>query len=585
MTQKEILNYYLDKSAGKNHFRSTCPLCSEGRRKKNDKCVSVDIKEGKLFWSCKHCGEGGVIPLKEEAKEKIIEPKPKFTMPKNSKPLSDEVLTYFIERGISKTATDSLRITESVQFMPQVGKKRRCVDFNYYLDGELVGIKYKTRDKLFALKKGSKLTLYNADNIKHSDEVLITEGEMDAAAAITAGYLFASSVPNGATDTPKQNLSWLDDIYESHFANKKKIYIAPDADRPGGYLRDELVRRFGSDRCYIVSYPDECKDLNDVLIKHGKETVLECIKRAKEVPLEAVETVASNIESIWSKIKDGFDRGWIIGDRKVDKFVSLSNSDLNIIAGYTNQGKSNYVDWYMLRQAEMNGLKFGIVGFEKEPDIHAIELVEKLLNVCLIERPDQPVDQVDDESIMNALEWINDHFYWVTTSDIDITPEGICKKGQELVRRRGIDCLILDNISFTQTSKSVRDKDDAASHAMNVYRGFVKSNRCGMILLAHVRKPQGEGKLVIPSVYGILGSSQYANKADQVIMVSRLQDDTTRVTVRKMRFNFRGKTGFIDMDYNPKNGNLTVQEREVTTCEEPEQDFSNLFENQPEFNF
>ena len=98
--------------------------------------------------------------------------------------------------------------------------------------------------------------------------------------------MFACSVPNGAS-TGNQNLSYLDNSID-YFEEKDKVYIAVDNDAPGIKLRDELSRRIGKEKVWLVSYPEGCKDANDVLLKFSAEELVKCIEVAKPFPLEGI---------------------------------------------------------------------------------------------------------------------------------------------------------------------------------------------------------------------------------------------------------------------------------------------------------
>jgi twinkle protein len=94
---------------------------------------------------------------------------------------------------------------------------------------------------------------------------------MDCLSLHEAGIHNSVSVPNGAS-MGNQKLEYLDNCWEA-FEGAKRIVLAVDSDAAGLSLREELARRLGKERCYTVSYPDGCKDANDVLLKHGKEAV------------------------------------------------------------------------------------------------------------------------------------------------------------------------------------------------------------------------------------------------------------------------------------------------------------------------
>ncbi|NDV84991.1 toprim domain-containing protein [Bacteroides sp. 51] len=111
---------------------------------------------------------------------------------------------------------------------------------------------------------GAEVIPYNIDGIKGTPECICVEGEIDALSFAEIGRTDVISVPTGANT----NLSWMDRFMESHFDDKKVIYIAVDNDNKGLELRKALLARLGTERCKIMEYPQGCKDANEVLQAH-----------------------------------------------------------------------------------------------------------------------------------------------------------------------------------------------------------------------------------------------------------------------------------------------------------------------------
>lgn len=44
---------------------------------------------------------------------------------------------------------------------------------------------------------------------------------------------------------------------------------------------------------WIIDFPEDCKDANDVLVKHGQERLYECYENARAYPIEGVFGVDS----------------------------------------------------------------------------------------------------------------------------------------------------------------------------------------------------------------------------------------------------------------------------------------------------
>jgi twinkle protein len=147
-------------------------------------------------------------------------------------------------------------------------------------DGVRINTKFRTiaGEKRFWQTAGRRPCFWQVDRI--SDETLtdqaliITEGELDAIAAIQAGFGRVVSVPNGA---PKVELEpaveaerykFLDEAPKA-LAECTEIILATDNDGPGIALLNGLALRLGRSRCKWVKYPPGCKDLADVLQQFG----------------------------------------------------------------------------------------------------------------------------------------------------------------------------------------------------------------------------------------------------------------------------------------------------------------------------
>lgn len=280
------------------HIKTKCPRCIGQRSNKSDKSLSVDLDSG--LYKCHYCGWSGVAddgsgkhggrktgdPLVDFPAERN-RTSPRTTAPDgtaapqrpqkpaNETPLTPVQLKWLAdERHISAHAAEQLHITSSVQYMPQSGLEEPCLCFNYLEEGRLVNIKFRaTLHKHFKMLTGAELIPYNIDGIKGTPECIITEGELDAAAFVTAGRTDVISVPGGAN----RNLKWMDRFVDSHFEDKRVIYIAGDADPKGEELKQELLRRLGRERCRVVSYGEGCKDANELLVKAGPEALSQAL--------------------------------------------------------------------------------------------------------------------------------------------------------------------------------------------------------------------------------------------------------------------------------------------------------------------
>lgn len=176
------INIPSGRSSGK--VKVFCPQCHDTRSDKRDKSLSVDLDKG--VWNCHYCGWGGTVHVSDfddspEGKKKWMEQQPwyrpqqiKRQKPEYKKPthtpkvgfLSDKAVAWFRGRGISQDTLTACKVTEGMEWMPQKNGQANTVQFNYYLNGELINTKYRTGDKCFKLCSGAQLIPYLIDNIK-----------------------------------------------------------------------------------------------------------------------------------------------------------------------------------------------------------------------------------------------------------------------------------------------------------------------------------------------------------------------------------------------------------------------------------
>ena len=279
----ETFNQY-DLQVGKRE--GTCPLCSHTRKPKNQKskCAMYDWERG--LGTCMNCNEVFQLHTFKRQSNKLKE----YTKPvwENKTDLSDRVIKWFESRGISQKTLVKMKVTEGVEYMPQTGKNENTIQFNYFINNELINIKYRDGRKNFKLVKGAEKVFYNIDNTINSEYVVIVEGEMDALSYVESGILSVVSVPNGATIN-NTNLDYLDSCID-YFDSKEKIILAVDTDEAGVTLKQELIRRLGAERCFTVEFGIH-KDANEFLVANGRDTLYSSVDKAKPVPIENVVTL------------------------------------------------------------------------------------------------------------------------------------------------------------------------------------------------------------------------------------------------------------------------------------------------------
>ncbi len=528
--------------------QGTCPLCSHTRQPKNQKlqCASYDWERG--LGTCHNCDTSFQLHTyqrKGNATKEYVKPIPVEVF----EPVKDKAVEWFKTRGISQQTLDDLYVTTGDEFMPQTGRKENTIQFNYIMGDELINVKYRDGRKNFKLYKGAEKIFYNINSIVGYDWCVITEGEMDALALHEAGIKNVISVPNGAT-LNSNNLDYLDNCID-YFEDKEKIILAVDADEAGQALRYEFIRRLGAEVCYLVDFNGN-KDANDFLVEHGAEELRKVINIAVQVPLEGVSTLRDLEVDLLDFVHNGFKPGFQIGLDNFDKIFSTYTSQFITVTGIPSSGKSDFVDQMCIGYNRNYGWKTAFASPENKPNfLHAHKLIRKTWEGLPTK------DDIGTSKWKQVTNHINDNYFFI---DMDrYTLEDVLRKGAELVKRKGIKCLVIDPFN------KIRDVD-CKSEDVNRYtmeyltkiETFAKKYDVLVIVVAHPTKMyrNQEGKIEEPTMYSIKGGGEWYDASYHGLLVHRdYEAKTVKAKVLKVKFQNLGENqAEAHFNWEPKSG-------------------------------
>lgn len=446
------------------------------------------------------------------------------------------------QRGNLSDTADAME----VQTVDRHGGKWLC--FPYRLGGELVNRKYRlTSDKRHEMDKGGKLCLWNAECLSDDpQEVIITEGEFDALAAMRCGFHSVVSVPNGApaeaVDDPVNSKRYAF-LWESEAELKqvKTFVLATDADNPGRILAKDLAAILGVERCKFVDYPEGCKDLNEVLQKHGQERVTALIAKAKPYPVKGLYRLSDfPAETAVQAMPTGI--------RELDDLMQVALGTLTVFTGYSNMGKSTIVNT-ILGHCLGRGVPTCIASFETMPR----PILERGLA--------DAVANGGDYSPREALEIVHDRVSIINNSfddEAEIDLEAYLELLRVAVVRDGCRIVVLDPWNELE-HKRRRDETetDYIGRAIRALKAFARRHNISLWVVAHPTKPQ-KGVNSMPSLYDISGSANWANKADYGLVYHR--PDKTKnegqLAVVKVRMGLPGQCGSFGVRLNNQTGRI-----------------------------
>ena len=512
-----------------------CPLCSHKRKPKNQKakCASYDWERG--LGTCHNCNTSFQLHTyqRKGASDKV------YVRPEATEyiPVKDKVTEWFESRGISQRTLDDLKVSQGPEWMPQTSKTENTIQFNYIMGDQLINVKYRDGRKNFKLYKGAEKVFYNINSIVGFDTCVITEGEMDVLALHEAGVTNVISVPNGATLT-NNNLDYLDNCID-YFEDKEKVILALDQDDAGQMLQQELIRRLGAEVCFLTTFED-CKDANEYLVKYGKQKLAERIKGARPVPLENVTTFRDIEDEVTDFVRNGFKPGFQVGLENFDSIFSTYTGQFITVTGIPSSGKSDFVDQMVVGYNANYGWKTAFASPENVPTyLHAHKLMRKTWG-------DMPTkEDIGTDQWKQIAEHVNDNYFFIDMERY--TLESVLRKGAELVKRKGIKCLVIDPFN------KVRDVDckteDVNRYTMEYLQKieiFAKKYDVLVFIVAHPTKmyKDKDGKIEEPTMYNIKGGGEWYDASYHGLLVHRnYEEKTVKCKVLKVKFQNLGENG------------------------------------------
>ena len=474
-------------------------------------------------------------------------------------------LEFFESRQISpETAArfgiyTASRTRDSGQIAPD--PNGNIIVFPFVENDVVVAEKYRAPGKRFWQRAGGRSTFWNATALDDpclgdgSVALVITEGEIDALTAIECGFPLAVSVPDGAPGVPEGKLpDDLDPIdpakenggkFEFLFNNQerlkrvKRFILAVDNDPPGRRLAAELERRLSASRCLFITYPEGCKDLNEVLLRHGSDAVKSVLEGARPYPVRGLYRLSEYPER---DALQTFSTGWWTLDRNVRLFAG----EFMVVTGVPGHGKSTWILNVLVSLANQYGWTSALFSPEMPTVPHLRDQLRRILGGY----SGNQISQVD--------QWIERHFVFIGADptgrhDDDYDLDWLLDRATDAVLRDEARVLLIDPWNEIEHARQ-RDETvtDYIARSIRTLKRFARQYEVVVIVVAHPTKDVGrDGKARPVTLYDIEGSAHWFNKCDHGVVITRVPDThVTEVYVAKVRFQETGEIGTVKLRFD-----------------------------------
>jgi twinkle protein len=152
---------------------------------------------------------------------------------------------------------------------------------------------------------------------------------------------------------------------------------------------------------------------------------------------------------------------------------------------------------------------------------------------------------------------INENYFFI---DADrYTLDDVLKKGAELVKRKGIKCLVIDPYNKVRdVNCKTEDVNRYTMEYLTKIEVFAKKYDVLVMVVAHPTKMYkgSDGKIEEPTMYNIKGGGEWYDASYHGLLVHRDYDaKTVKVKVLKVKFQNLGENGAeAHFNWEPKSG-------------------------------
>lgn len=460
---------------------------------------------------------------------------------------------WLASRGIQSDIAEEMGVTT------RSDSRGNWLVFPYTLDDRVVNRKFRmTAEKRHEMDKNGTLCLWNAEclrsqHVAKGGSVIITEGEFDTLIALQCGFPSACSVPNGAPaermDDPV-NSNRYRFLWESQadLEQVREFVLATDGDAPGRILAHDLAAILGPERCRFVEYPDGCKDLNEIFMKHGQGGVVAAIERAKPFPVQGLYDFADfpDLPPV-----QGMDTGIDV----LNENMQIVLGTLTVFTGYSNMGKSTVINT-IAAHCVSRGVPVCIASFETMPRPILMDGIAKALIGC------QPAEYYNHPQRPTACDQVNRMVKVISNAldeELEFTIESFLETARIAVLRDGCKLIVLDPWNELEHKRG-RDETltEYVGRAIRKVKAFAKRHNVSFWIVAHPTKPI-KGSNAAPSLYDISDSAHWANKADYGLVYHRPDREVNEadLMVVKVRMGLPGNVAATKVKFDYRVSRIT----------------------------
>lgn len=427
------------------------------------------------------------------------------------------------------------------KFNVRYDAETKSLRFPYYdSSGQLIAFKARSPDKDFRWSgKNEDHQLFGQQLFGgakgNNKTIVITEGELDALSVWQARPNWpVVSLDNGA-QAAKKSLQ-----HQYKFIDRyDEIVLLFDNDEPGQRAAQECAQLFSHQKVFIATLSNY-KDANEAIMAKDAEAIRQAFWQKKPYSPKTVID-GRDLFDLAIKPLHGRDANWPFSC--LDSLTSgLRLGELVTVTAGSGVGKSTFCGEVAQALVDQDQ-KVGYIALEESLQRTALRLMSVKANKALHLNNELPPDELKaafDSSLGTGQVFLRDGFG-------SVDPEAILSDCRFMAQAKDVRWIILDHLSILMSGNESHDERKLIDVTMTKLRSFVEETGIGMVLISHLKRPQGDkghedGQQV--SLGQLRGSHSIVQLSDMVIALERnLSSGNNFANIRVLKNRFNGQTG------------------------------------------
>ena len=372
-------------------------------------------------------------------------------------------------------------------------------------------------------------------------KVVITEGEIDALSVsqIQDNKWPVVSLSGGAGSAAKdikKELEWLNTF--------DQVILMFDNDEAGAAAVEAAVLLFPPGKVAVAKLP--LKDASEMLQEGRGTEVYHAIWNAREWRPDSIVNAMDLWDVFMAPEEPGFPYPW---EALNELTLGIRRREITTLTAGSGIGKSTVcreLAHYLLR----SGASVGYIALEESNRKTLRELVGIELNRRLLRAGQEGEEPIPEETLRAAFErivgsgrfYLYDHFG-------SLNSDRLLNHIRYMAVGLGVEWVVLDHLSIVVSGDdTMTDERRGIDMAMTKLRSLVEETGIGLILVSHLKRPDGKGheEGAATSLAQLRGSAAIAQLSDMVLGLERNQQDPEnkhQIAIRVLKNRYVGETG------------------------------------------